>query len=62
MMVIVGVVRLLVKHVLERPAAFTWWWSGDSSASSEGDLSDKALAAVAAVTLLLSDRGAGARR
>ena len=58
MMVLVGVVRLLVKHVLERPEAVSGPASLGPATSSDGERSDKALAAIAAVTVLLSRSGA----
>lgn len=61
MMIIVGLMHLLVKQLLERPAGRPWWRLREVKPPTQQELSDRALAAIAAVTVLLSNRGAGAR-
>ncbi|MDA0770986.1 MAG: hypothetical protein O2821_12310 [Chloroflexi bacterium] len=61
MMFIVGGIHLLVKQVLERPSGRPWWRLKDPAPPTQQELSDRALAAIAAVTVLLSSKGAGAK-
>jgi len=57
LMFVVGVMRLLVQHVLERPNGISIWGLRSPAARTRQEQSDKALAAIAAVTILLADRG-----
>lgn len=61
MMIVVNAVRLLVKHVLERPAGNSSWVSRRFAARSDRRHSDKALAAIAAVSVLLSGKTSAAK-
>tara|TARA_B100000809_G_scaffold255578_1_gene294322 strand:- start:240 stop:425 length:186 start_codon:yes stop_codon:yes gene_type:complete len=55
-MFVVGVMRLLVQHVLVRLNGISIWGLQTPAARANQEQSDKALAAIAAVTILLANR------
>jgi Na+-transporting methylmalonyl-CoA/oxaloacetate decarboxylase gamma subunit len=57
LMFVVSVMRLLVQHVLERPNGISILGLRSPVARTRQEQSDKALAAIAAVTILLAERG-----